>query len=402
MPQLIFFFGRNPVLSLAELASVLRVQFPAAPVQPVWNNAALIDFFPGNPVGLIKLLGGTTKIAQVVIELPELVPEKLLKELEEKRFFTKLGDKFFFALSVLGKVTEKEQAGALKALKRGFKQNKQKAQFKHGTVRKQQNQLVTNPTEVLSWDLLQTQTDLTIAKTSEGFFVCQTVAVANPEHWKQRDEMRPKKDNKEIVSIRLAKILLNLAELKQGQTILDPFCGFGTILQEAQLNGLNAIGTEKDSSKAQAAQQNLAWLTKQWVVSTQARVIQADAAQLSRVLKRGDFDAVVTEPYLGPYLKIKPGAQQARSILKELEPLYQKLFFELSALLVSGSRVVILLPAFETRGTMLRVSSRVFSLWFFSINPLKGFDIRFEKAFPFAYQNPKNKLLREIWVLQRK
>jgi DNA modification methylase len=42
----------------------------------------------------------------------------------------------------------------------------------------------------------------------------------------------------------LAKSLFNLANLKSGNTILDPFCGSGTVLLEAYLNGFNAIGLD--------------------------------------------------------------------------------------------------------------------------------------------------------------
>ena len=32
--------------------------------------------------------------------------------------------------------------------------------------------------------------------------------------------------------------------MKQGQTLLDPFCGFGTILHEAGLQGIKIIGND--------------------------------------------------------------------------------------------------------------------------------------------------------------
>lgn len=42
----------------------------------------------------------------------------------------------------------------------------------------------------------------------------------------------------------LAKSLFNLAGLKPGQRVLDPFCGSGTVLLEAYLNGLVGFGTD--------------------------------------------------------------------------------------------------------------------------------------------------------------
>lgn len=42
----------------------------------------------------------------------------------------------------------------------------------------------------------------------------------------------------------LCKALLNLADLPTGSTVLDPFCGSGTVLLEAQLNGHMAYGCD--------------------------------------------------------------------------------------------------------------------------------------------------------------
>jgi tRNA G10 N-methylase Trm11 len=42
----------------------------------------------------------------------------------------------------------------------------------------------------------------------------------------------------------LAKSLFNLGNLSPGETVLDPFCGSGTVLLEAYLNGLRGFGTD--------------------------------------------------------------------------------------------------------------------------------------------------------------
>ena len=45
---------------------------------------------------------------------------------------------------------------------------------------------------------------------------------------------------------RLAKILINLSEVKDEEILLDPFCGIGVILEEALLQNINVIGIDKD------------------------------------------------------------------------------------------------------------------------------------------------------------
>ena len=403
MQKMVFFFGRNPVLSLAELSCLLEARNPGARIQPLWNNAALVEGLSIEPKKAMNWLGGTIKIARVCCELQNLTEKNVLEELGKNNFFNQLEGKFFFSLSRLGKISEEEQESILQALKQGFKKNGQKALLKHGTKRKQQNQFVTNPSEIISWKLVETKTDLAVAKTANGFLFCQTIAVSKPSEWERRDENRPHKDNKEIVSIRLAKMLVNLAGLKEKQTVLDPFCGYGTVLQEALLNGLNGIGIEKEKAKADATKKNLAWLAKQYQGIGKVAVHNKDAVYAQSFLKKGDFQAAVTEPYMGPYLAKRPSPELAKRILNELQPLYQKLFSELAMLMNRGERVVFVFPVFELfNNQQLRLPETVFSAWFESTNPLQSVGPEFSKAFPMPYQNPKNKLLREIRVLQRK
>ncbi|MBU1930816.1 hypothetical protein KJ972_04890 [Candidatus Micrarchaeota archaeon] len=232
---------------------------------------------------------------------------------------------------------------------------------------------------------------------------CQTISVSNPKEWKQRDEKRPFKDNKEIISIRLAKILVNLVGLKEKQTLLDPFCGYATVLQEALLTGLNILGIEKDTHKSQVAQKNLEWIQKQFSTKGTIKIYNKDASQLASFLSPNSFHGVATEPYLGPYLKKRPTPYQAKTTIQELEPLYQTLFSKLAQLMKSNQKIVFIFPVFEwDRQKSITISPAVFAPWFYNTNPLQKKGPQFAKAFPAAYQNPKNKLKRTIWILTRK
>jgi tRNA G10 N-methylase Trm11 len=61
---------------------------------------------------------------------------------------------------------------------------------------------------------------------------------------------------------RLAKIMLNLSHCKPGKIFLDPFCGVGTILQEALLIQATVVGIDANSWCIAAAQTNLEWAKK--------------------------------------------------------------------------------------------------------------------------------------------
>jgi tRNA (guanine10-N2)-dimethyltransferase len=56
---------------------------------------------------------------------------------------------------------------------------------------------------------------------------------------------------------KLARAMINLARVKKGDVILDPFCGTGSILIEGGLMGFKVVGTDLDSYTLRGASQNL-------------------------------------------------------------------------------------------------------------------------------------------------
>ena len=61
------------------------------------------------------------------------------------------------------------------------------------------------------------------------------------------------------ISPRLAKIIINLSEVKTKGKIIDPFCGIGVILFEGLLKNLNVTGIDIDKNAIEGAEQNLEW-----------------------------------------------------------------------------------------------------------------------------------------------
>ena len=56
---------------------------------------------------------------------------------------------------------------------------------------------------------------------------------------------------------KFARCLVNLSRTKDGETFLDPFCGSGTIVMEATLMGLDAIGIDISDELCRGSLQNL-------------------------------------------------------------------------------------------------------------------------------------------------
>ncbi|MCG2719179.1 MAG: site-specific DNA-methyltransferase, partial [Nanoarchaeota archaeon] len=82
----------------------------------------------------------------------------------------------------------------------------------------------------------------------------------------KRDLTRPKQRPKHMISIRLARILINLSGAVEDSVLLDPFCGYGILLQEAMLMGLNVFGIDRSYECVNASEINIRWLKKKYNV----------------------------------------------------------------------------------------------------------------------------------------
>lgn len=57
---------------------------------------------------------------------------------------------------------------------------------------------------------------------------------------------------------KIARCMVNLSSLREGEVVCDPFCGTGTILLEAESMGMHSTGIDFDSKMCDFARRNLA------------------------------------------------------------------------------------------------------------------------------------------------
>lgn len=212
----------------------------------------------------------------------------------------------------------------------------------------------------------------------------KVIAVFDPKDYKFRDA-RPVLDPLRVSSIRLSKILINLSGAKEGDLLLDPFCGVGTILQEGLLMGLNVIGIEKDKKSVDDCKKNLKWLESKYKFKGKWDVKEGD----SRKFKLNNVDIMASEPYMGPFLKKGISEREAKLRIKELEILYLELFKNLAKIVSKGCCIV--MPIFKTTSkSLIRVNFR-------EIVQKTGFTV---KRGPIIYEGYRSRLLRELWVVE--
>jgi len=103
---------------------------------------------------------------------------------------------------------------------------------------------------------------------------------------------RPKKVRKHPHELdwKLARVMINLIGLKEGETVCDPFCGSGTTLLEAESMGIRAIGVDYDKKMYEISKENLK------VNGFKSKMINADFSEFTNMEDK--FDGIVTDlPY---------------------------------------------------------------------------------------------------------
>jgi tRNA (guanine10-N2)-dimethyltransferase len=138
------------------------------------------------------------------------------------------------------------------------------------------------------------------------------------------DERNPGKRNffhPGVMMPRMARTLVNIAGIQQGDVLLDPFCGTGGILIEADLLGAYAIGSDFDPLMIRGSRQNIPG----------SDLLLADATHLP--FRDSTVDAVVTDFPYGQSVCIKKADSMDR--------LYGDALEEIQRVLKRGKRAVV-------------------------------------------------------------
>ncbi len=296
----LFLLGRNIPLSVAEVYAFFeRDRFDFKISKPI-GNALLIE--TQNPIepGLVEKFGGVISIGEVLASGPK---EKLIKELDNTVLFRGTKNKLNY---ILFNFEGKNIADISEYLKRRFKEERLKATEKKpsGNIKLQDGGFA----QKVSSNLIDEQYFLFEDNFGRITESCDYEKIEN------RDMKKPVRRESLSISPRLAKILINLSKVKTKKVLLDPFCGIGTILQEAMLQNINVVGIDKDKKAIEDAKTNLAWFNFKNVNST---LISGD----SQKVRVYNIDAVATEPDLGELQKKFPSERKAQEMISGFETL---------------------------------------------------------------------------------
>tara|TARA_Y100000310_G_scaffold342206_1_gene444281 strand:+ start:3461 stop:4579 length:1119 start_codon:yes stop_codon:yes gene_type:complete len=367
----IFHLGRDAELSILEVVSYLERTDRKYKILKITKRIFLIEIDRFDPLEAIICLGGTTKISAETKNPDEAILQKIASSTKNKLNY---GINFFES-------SKTELKKVIEIIKTISKEQKIKALHKNSSERD------IPPSKSSNLDL-----ELTLFKNK----VYVVSAVSDPKSYIKRDENRPYFHPLKVVSIRLAKILINLAQPKKNSEILDPFAGIGTILQEASLMGVKSTGIDKDQTTCKNCQKNLDWLKKNFRTRARVEIKRGDVKNLSRIIKSAD--CIATEPYLGPFIRKLPTEVEARETAKELAILYDAFLREASRILKRGSKMSIVVPTFKTK------NAKLIRIGFQTLIKKHGFSI-FQplrnKLVPIDYVLKNSKIRRKIYILEK-
>ncbi len=365
--------GNTPTLSALELSTL----YPTTN----WLNGSVAKL---SHQPEIHRLGGTVKVANQLAEIPrslvgiELVFNYLQKQLQPKQ-------KFYFGFSVyagddhITPAEVKHYAKKLRRLgiewKKTLKQPDQPIRF----VESQESAL--SSVIVKKEHLLDQHTDIILAIYSDNIIIGATVAVQDFQDYAKRDYGRPNRNHfSGMLPPKVARMMINIAHPKITDTILDPFCGSGTIIQEALLLGYKqVIGSDISKKSVADTQANLTWLKLPTIP-----VHLSDVTKLSNILPPHSINCLVAEGYLGPAYPHKTDKTH-----RQLTRFYTEVLQTLPVLLAPGARIVLALPAWRKYDGMLLMDLS-------GVLDSNGLRL-FHK--PIFYGRPDAKVVRQIHFL---
>lgn len=365
--QYAFILGRVYTLSLAEVLKVLQSLEVGYKILACSSEVAVIETNqPLNAQSLQPRLGGIIKIIRLFDtfqkkgkEYPSQVIANYFNYKKIKEYFHEYSGKKQFGVSIYNldpTIRFREEAQRIAFLIKKILQDE--TQSVRAVLPQFPSQALTS-VQVHENQILDKGAEIVVISGNQRLFIGKTLTVQNYEDYGRRDYQRPARDEKVgMIPPKVAQTMINLAQpLRPLDYILDPFCGCGTILQEAILMGYRAIGADIEQKMIENSEKNLEWFRNRYHVSPgRYKLFKSNAAEISIMLPASPAGgpnykvaAIVTEGTLGPIYGKPPKKAEMQANFKNLAKLYEQVFKEFKKFLMEGSKVVMCLPAYKPR-----------------------------------------------------
>jgi len=388
MNEYLFILGNTPDLAKAEIEVVLKREGICS--EKIFSSPKILHLKIEKEKkisDLIKILGGTVKIAQV---------KSLARNFKEakRKILALIGKKqVVFGLSAYGKFELSDISYLNECLKEELRLGGVKSRYvlpQSGTVLS--SVVVTK----------QKVQEINIVDEKVKFVLAETVAIQDFADWGKRDFGRPCPDpRKGMLPPKVARMMANISisndkfqMSNQFQMtnfkLLDPFCGVGTILMEAMMVDASVLGSDISETMLNKTRKNLSWFRENYPqLKSDFRLLKSDATHISENLHGQSVDAIVSEGYLGP-AKLPDDRKKIENIVNGLEKLYLGCLSDWKKILKPDGRLVLCLPEYRTSQSLFSVKKPIDNCEKLGYTLLAG---------PFEYARPQAVVVRKIYIL---
>lgn len=346
-----FFFqlGSHPTLSLDEIGAVL----PESKLTTAQKNIALTESVaPFSASILQERLAGVIKIGQIIGSFEAFDQEAITTFITDQITSTADGTKQRFGISIHGSGSKQDRDQLGLIIKKQIKAQNISCRFVSAKEKTLSAVIVTTN------KLIESAGEFILIESAGTWLVGQTLAVQDFKAWSHRDFGRPARDAKNgMLPPKLARMMINLSGADATQTLMDPFCGSGTVLMEASLMGFHTLYGNDIAEKAiDDTHENMQWVTDQFDRDPDVTLIHGGAQDLPGELDN-QIDVVVTETTLGPPQKGNESDKQLEQIVSELIPVFADSLKRLHSVIKKDGSLVIAFP--EYRGFPLPLEELV-------------------------------------------
>ncbi len=391
-----FILGNHPALSVAEILAYLTSLKYDFSVLAASSDYLIIATNNRLNLNILEFIGGSIKFGQIKKTLNDF------PTIEQIQDILPAGEKVFFGLSLYP--TKLKNKLSTNVFHLGLKMKKMLKE-KNKTARLVTSRQVNLSAVVVIKNKLLSDVgaEIIIINHQDSYFLGKTMAVQPFDNLSERDYGRPHRDDYSgMIPPKLAQIMLNLSQANHNDLILDPFCGSGTILQEALWQQRkHLIGSDISAKAINDTQKNLIWLEQRYnLLANNVKLVQASIAELTKFIEPESISAIVTEPDLG-----RSDLNQSNQVIElaRLKKLYIQSYQVFYNLLKINCRVVMIWPVFFAT-KYLDIEQAVEKIGFKKITPLTKELLntyQLNSRNNLQYARPGQKVGREITCWQK-
>lgn len=397
----LYIFGRNPELSLAEIIARYNVIQSAPIIKELSENGIIIE---SKQHIAIKNCGAVLKKCKIIAVFLKNTPISEIEPVLESHISGEyIIDKSNWGISSYNDNIDSSHNATLnpqtlhQLAKKGFKSiGIKKAYF----IPPMEGAFLT-PQKLLRKKIIDDGIEFILWYRKDDVILCQTEEVINIDSFAKRDKDRPHKRLLLLLGLALARTMVNLVSIEKNNhnlPIYDPFCGMGSIIQEAYILGLNAMGSDIDESCVTRSKENLKWISQtlgknfrtNYGIFPSDKIFKMDLTAPNFPLLQEFNGSIVAEPNLLTPLKSYPTSFEAKKMISQFEENYNRYLKEIYQILPTDGICVLIFPQIHTAEN-IRLSleiGRLINKYNFKICEIKANNAISPAFFIHAWKNP--------------